>query len=427
MYLTVRSGTSSRVLCAALLWSLSLASAHAQTTEQSLRGTMAGAFASGSEVECGGDSHGRDWSWLQFEVYDEAYPLTIDIVASKHEEPRRIIYFLPGGGTNFQASFFSPVEANLAHDFRERGYLVIGITPREDSIAYGTQDFSFTQTWGMDKQRADVRSIIANVQRVLPLPYEVLGHSYGASTALDYASKYSHELERVIALDIYSIDPELDPQGVAQAEATRATHVELLNQGTYVDPGGADAPLLSMWTDEERSADSGVSREELGVPGNFTNESLYYFALIYAGDLPGLHSSATGLSGDWPMFQGTFAGTYTLDPDPLADTYVLTHVDESTLLTSSAASGSGLYSIAFARDYWSVVAGNPEYAIDWSAITTKLVWMNCELGYGTQTHGAELARKAGNAEVEVFIIPGYGHGDVLSSRSADKDAWELLH
>jgi pimeloyl-ACP methyl ester carboxylesterase len=278
----------------------------------------------------------------------------------------------------------------------------------------------------MAEHRADIRAVVQRVQGTLGLPYEMLGHSYGAASALDYASHFSAELVRVIALDIYAFDPGSDPQAIDRAEATYSAHVALLSQGVYVDPAGAQAGVFARLTPEEHLADSGSSRESFGAPGNFTNDGLTYISLIYNSQLPGIHSELTGLAGDWPLRQSVFAGTYTFAPDPLDDVFAFTYVERSTLIASSAAARSGLIPMAFARDYWAAVAGDPAYAIDWASIKTKLVWLNAELGYGTQTYGASAAAASGNPNVEVAVIPGYGHGDMLLSRSARRDVWSRL-
>jgi len=412
-------------------WSLVLtpwlaADADAQDTGRRLTSTVVRALEGAGELVRSERTRTREWAWHELQLFDETYPITIDVVVSTHEPPRKVIYLLPGGGTSFRASFFSPRGDNLAQYFRERGYLVVGITPREDRIPSTTEDFTFAAGWGVAQHRRDIRAVISRIQRVTRLPYEVLGHSAGAVSALDYASKYSREIARVIALDIYSLDPDADPEGIAQAAATHAAHETLLGQGIFMDPANAGAGALASQSAEELRADSGASRADVGLSGNFTNEGLFYFFAIYSADLPGVHSELTGLPGDWPLIASAFAGDYTLAPDPLDDAYALTHVSRGTLVASSAEAGSGLYPIAFARDHWAVVAGNGAYAIDWSAIQTKLIWLNTELGYGPQTHGATLAREAGNPNVTVAVVPGYGHGDILLSRTARRDAWRFL-
>jgi hypothetical protein len=75
-----------------------------------------------------------DWSWVEVNFYDEKYPLTVDVVGSNFQTVKKVIYLLPGGGVNFRSSFFTPMDNNIAQFLRTKGYLVIGITPREDNV-----------------------------------------------------------------------------------------------------------------------------------------------------------------------------------------------------------------------------------------------------------------------------------------------------
>jgi pimeloyl-ACP methyl ester carboxylesterase len=366
------------------------------------------------------------WIWTQLEVHDETYPLTVDIVASTASSASKVIYLIPGGGATFEGSYLTPRAENLSQFFLEQGYLVVGITARASTMPATVTNHAFAAGWGLAKHRSDVRSIVERIQPALDLPYEVLGHSYGASIALDYASKHAAEMARVIALDIYSIDPARDPRAIRDASATYAAHVLLLAQGIFLDPAGAALPLFASWSDAERVADSGVPRIALGYPGNFTNESWFYYTQIYSSQMPSLHTLLTGLTGDWPLIGSMFAGAYRLALDARRDEFSFTNVERSTLLEATTATPNGLFPIALARDYWAVTAGNPAYTIDWAAIACKLVWLNTELGYAAQSHGAALAQQAGNRDVVVDIVPGYGHNDILLGRNARSDAWSRI-
>lgn len=427
----LRCGSRARAAVAAaaayifVLWPFETA-AQAQFPPDSAGALVARALErTGDSVRVGQSGEGG-WSWQEYELFDDEVPLTIDIVQNARVPVGKVIYFLAGGGTNFRSSFFTPREHNLAHFLSGLGYLVIGITPREHNLPIALTDYEFTAAWGMDHRREDVRTIVELVQAAVPLPYEVLGHSYGASAALDYASKYPLEVERVIALDIYSIDPQVDPLGVVAAESTYLAHVELLRQGTYVDGGGAGANVFATLPREVLLQDSGVSREPYGSPGNFTYEGLFFFTMIETALLPGIHTEQTGLSSDWPLGSSMFVGTYAMAPNPRDDLYALVHMDRTTVETAAATAGSGVWPVAFARDYWAVNSGNGTYTIDWSAIRNKLVWINAELGYGSQHYGANLVALSGNQNVNVHVVPGYGHGDVLLSRNAERDVWEKL-
>jgi pimeloyl-ACP methyl ester carboxylesterase len=368
------------------------------------------------------------WQWQQVQVFDETYPLTVDIVASSDSTPRAVIYFFPGGGTNFHQTFFTPHAENLAQYFRERGYLVVGITPRAESVPAGVKDQRFALGWGLAKQRADARSVIEVVQRAIALPYEVLGHSYGGSLALDYGANFSAELQRLTILDIYAFDPAREPEAIRNARRTHFAYVQLLALGVHLEDMGSNLGDLANWSAAERSADSGLSRSLVSdYRGNFTNESLYFYGLIETGTLPGAHTLFSGLRFDWPMRRGIFAGEYTFADNPRDDTFTLTHVDEATLAASSQAVGSGLVPSAYSRDYWAAVAGNSGYTLDWTRIQCPFLWVNTEYGYGEQFYGALAARAAGNSDVTTHVVAGYGHSDIFIGRNARSEVWPLLN
>lgn len=368
-----------------------------------------------------------NWLWTEHQLFDEQYPLTVDIVAGHDSKPTKVIYFLPGGGTNFQASFFTPHSDNLAHYFREHGYVIVGITPREDNVPAEVRDTRFASAWGMTKHRTDARRVIEAVQRELELPYEVLGHSYGASLALDYGATFSDELERLIILDIYTFDPRTEAQSILQAQRTHSAYDQLLGLGTYLEAMGASVGNLATWTDAERVADSGFPRALVSDRrGNFTNEGLYYYSMIETSAMPGLHSVLSGLKFDWPLRSSYVAGTYTLQDSPRDDTFELTHVDEARLEESAAAAGSGLVPAAYSRDYWAAVAGSRAYQIAWTRIQCPFLWVNTELGYGEQYYGALAAREAGNKNVQTHVVKGYAHSDILLGSKARTDVWPLL-
>jgi len=363
------------------------------------------------------------WTWIELSLFDQVYPLTIDILGSNLSAPRGVVYMLPGGATNFRSSFLVPPEDNLASFFRRHGYLVIGITPREDKVAADTRDLSFMEAWDMQQHRDDIRKIVQLVQAVVPLPYELLGHSYGAASALDYAGAYPDEVQRVVALDIYSFDSAIDPASMRKARRTHQAYVELMREGVFADTSYADFPALVR---------SGLGRPDAGVGGasdydygGYTSKQLLLFGLIYSAVLPGVHTDITGLPGDWPIAMSDVAGDdgWEFRPDDDDRTFARTSI--ATLRLAADELGSGLISMAFARDYWSVVAeAEGGYPLRWSNNAGKVLWINSELGYNTQMHGADLIRQAGNPNVDKQIVPQYGHADLLWSRTARADVWE---
>lgn len=360
-------------------------------------------------------------SWIQLSVYDQRYPLRVDIVSDIFAPPKRVVYMLPGGGTNFTASFLSRAEGGLANFFRVHDYLVIGVTPREDSVPDGEKDLSFMKYWGMEQHREDIRSVVTKVQAAVPANYEMAGHSYGAASALDYASHFPDEPRRVIALDIYSIDPDADRAGIKRARRTRDAYEELIAEGTYADTSYQEFGSVARegLTDGGMDADSAWDR--------YTSKQLLLFGLVYSSVLPGVHSSITGLPGDWPMASSGAANEYDdTGVDPENDRRLLRRTSLTTLRAAAEFMGSGLISMAFARDYWSVVALGHGYTLPYAKIACPVIWLNSELGYADQMFGARLVRESGNLRVTTAVIPDYGHVDMIYGNTAREDVWDRL-
>jgi pimeloyl-ACP methyl ester carboxylesterase len=326
---------------------------------------------------------------------------------------------------NFRASFMIPPEGNLAHFFRRHGYLVVGITPREDTVPADVRDTAFMEDWTMTQHRDDIRKVVSLVQSIVPLPYELLGHSYGAASALDYAGAYPGDAARVIALDIYSFDPRVDNGAMRRARRTHAAYLDLQRAGVHADTSYADFQSLAR---------EGLGRPDGGFgPGKddeyarYTSKQMLLFGMIYSAVLPGVHTEITGLPGDWPMAMSTVAGDEGWEFRPSDDNRTFARTSLPTLLLAADELGGGLISMAFARDYWSVVSMvEGEHALPWENIVGDVLWVNSELGYHDQMYGAELIGQASGARVKTAVVPGYGHADMLWSRTAREDLWESL-
>jgi pimeloyl-ACP methyl ester carboxylesterase len=358
------------------------------------------------------------WSWLEMSFKDEKYPLKVDFVGSNFQRPDKgIIYMLPGGGVNFSSSYFTPLDNNLAQFFRKAGYLVVGITPREDSVPSGIKDYSFMVNWGMDKHKKDIKKIIGIIQaKANNRPYRVLGHSFGAAYALDYAAMCKDtdpSFKKVIALDIYSFDKLSDEAGYAAG--SYGNFLGKPGYGLYADASYTDMKSLMLISLLLPKIDSGVSQGE-GL-GNFTFEGMLYFSLI--------DSAYSGIQEtDWPLVLSYAAGDYTFSGSPLYDSYHLSKSDINTVRAASFKVGSGLVPYALYRDWFAVNSYNTcdTYRINWSKIKVPAVWLNTELGYGENMDGADLIPPS--VSVTTDVIPGYGHLDILLSRTAQDDGWK---
>lgn len=414
---------ATRLGLAALLGLLLGATAHAQAKlDDELTRALSAALAEGASVERVASSTG-ELTHISGALGDSSYPPWVDVLVPSNGAPDHVVYMLPGGGANFAMSYLTPLQTNLATFLCNQGALVVGITPPEDAVPTGLPSYAFMRNWGLAKHSADVRRVISNVQTLVDLPFDILGHSYGASIALDVATRQP-DLRRLIVLDTYSLDPQSELR--AQAERTYDAHVQLIDDGVFHDetysqfkPGvlaAAAAPQL----------DSGTSRQPAGAAGNFTLEGLVYFSLINSAGLPGIHTSITSLPGDWLLQRGFLAGEYTVAPNPQDDQYAFSHTTIVTVRQAAALAGSGIIPVALERDIWAVTANNGSPKIRWNRIDAEVIWLNTELGYAHHTWGATRIRRGGNERVTVDVIDGYGHIDMLWGDNAQQDVWQRL-
>ncbi|CAM5575831.1 hypothetical protein GCM10010329_71660 [Streptomyces spiroverticillatus] len=355
-------------------------------------------------------SHGDGWTHVRLTLPDAPVPLGVDVLADTRRPPQGIAYLLPGGGLNFAADFFTPRARNLAHHFRSQGFLVIGISPREDLA----KPADLTASWGQAAHKADAAKVIAAVDGALRLPYQLVGHSAGAALALDLAStNRSPRLRRVVPID--TTGPYTGDQQARAARMRDAIQAQLDTGVLYGDTGLKG--LVSRALTDPNGA-SPVPRPP-DPATRFTHAAFAHFALIRTSSFPG--------DTNWIYKQGYSAGTFAFGATPLDDRFSLTHTPLATWGEATQALGSGLVPNALLRDLAAIWAGDTTtYPFDWSGIRAQVVWVNAALGRGDEPHGAELIRAGGNRQVTFRVVPGYGHADPVWSTTADRDFWPLL-
>lgn len=107
------------------------------------------------------------------------------------------------------------------------------------------------------------------VRQALALPeVVVLGHSFGATTALTYAALYPQSTASCVAVAALGIGPDADAQGGGDAEA----EAEALLARHASSPWDAEArPVMDSWTERLLAATEAAEMEQmmaavLGVP-----------------------------------------------------------------------------------------------------------------------------------------------------------------
>ncbi|MGW0520457.1 alpha/beta fold hydrolase [Crossiella sp. NPDC003009] len=352
------------------------------------------------------------WILTSCTVPTDSYPVRLDILADATAPPERISYLLPSGAANFTGNFFTPREHNLAQHLREHGSLVIGVTPREDALPSATDPA--TAAMGLSQHSADLARVVKAVDAVLRLPFEVIGHSGGAATALDFAAKdASARLDRIVVLD--NVGPYTDPALIADAKGSVAAFQAALAAGRLGLDGVTG--ILALY-DRPQQEPTEAPRPG-GHPGNFTAGGQLHHHLIRTAHL--------GLPFRLVYHESHLAGRYTFAENPAEDTWELDHTPAARYGQALRAYGSGVIPFAFIRDTAAIWCGDTSvHHLDFANIRTKVLWFNTAKGMGDHPNGAGLIRAGGNPHVTYRVIEGYGHHDPTLGANASQDIWPLL-
>ena len=322
---------------------------------------------------------------------DKSTPLSISLLGNNTLNTDRVVFLLAAGNSGLE--FFTNETVSLAHFYRENGYFVVTITPRVDNVDSVTKKL---RRWGINRRVKDANKVIKRVRKVIDLDYTVMGFSYGGFTALSYSAEHPHE--RLIETHVLGIDSYDDSISVALANGLYNDAIDSIDAGVYVDYGTAGLKDSVLGAATYPDLDSGEPR---GDGTNFTLGALLTVALIYPDPAD-------------PFLNANASGFWNYNPDPLLDTYGFDHFDVNTLAEGASKFGSALIPYALVRDFYSLDA------VDLEAITSKVIYVNAELGYGDYQYWCDVIEDCSKE-----IVPSYGHIDLILGRNAF-EAWEYF-
>ena len=358
--------------------------------------------------------------WTQLLLYDnEPLPIKLDILKDVYTQAIKTIYSSPGSGINTEANFITPKSRNISVFLVNKGYIFVGITPREDA-APSVFNFGVFRNWGLDKHTRDFSKIITLFQSVIDQDYEVLGHSGGALIALNYASQnYNNRFKSVRIIDM--IGQYLSgSQEFINSQISLSAVNNAISRGSFADTDILGIRYLVQQAQVNPNGDSGFPRPS-PYTGNFTNEGFLFFSLIFTNQLPGTFTEMTGLSSSWYFRQGYLQGTYSFGTLPTDDRYNLTHTRIDTIYSVIGSIGSGTYPLAYDRDFYA--AWSNSYPLVWENIIVPVFYINTEFGFGDASHTVSLLT---NSIVTYDIVRDYGHADATFSDTAETDFWNKL-
>lgn len=358
--------------------------------------------------------------WTQLLLYDnEPLPIKIDILKDTYTPSIKTIYSSPGSGLNTESDFITPKSRNISVFLVNKGYIFVGITPREDA-APSVFNFGLLRNWGLDKHTKDFSKIITLFQGIIDQDYDILGHSAGALVALNYASHTNQSrFKTVRIIDMIGQYPPGSQEFINSQISLNAVN-NLISRGSFTDTDILGFKYLVQQAQTNPIGDSGFPRPS-PYTGNFTNEGLLFFSLIFTGQLPGTITATTGLPGSWYLKQGFLQGTYAFGTLPTDDRYGLAHTNINTVYNTVGSIGSGIYPLAYDRDFFAVWSNS--YPLVWENVRVPVFYINTELGIGDASHTISLLR---NSRVTYDIVRDYGHADPVFSDTAETDFWNIL-
>lgn len=238
--------------------------------------------------------------------------------------------------------------------------------------------------------------------------------------ALNYASQnYNRRFNAVRVIDIVGQYPP-DSQEFINSQISLNAINSIISSGSFADIDFLGFKYIAQQAQTNPTGDSVFPRPS-PYTGNFTNEGLLYFSLIFTGQLPGTITPVAGLPGSWFLKQGFLQGTYAFGVLPTDDIYSLAHTDISTIFSALGSIGSGVVPLAYDRDFFAVWTNS--YPLKWKNIRVPVFYINTELGFGDVNYTISLLT---STNITYDVVSDYGHADPVYSETAGTDFWNKL-
>lgn len=357
-----------------------------------------------------------DYKWYQLTIHDQSVPLTVDIVTNKNCISK-LVFLIPANGMNFTSSYFfdndTTTNESLTKYLLKNNCMVVGINPREDNLQPLQSIDSTIKNWGYDFHAKDINKIISYIKSIYPMPYVIAGHSFGGALALHAASiKKDPCCKKIVVLDLYN--PNMNDPNISQLFSlfsnTFDTLIEynqyadnFVNTFKYTLPLYYDAPNL----------DTGFPRSYFGYDSTFTMKNFIGFSLINSNVIPDQTTPFTGMNNNWTLQKGLVSGTYTMQADPLQDTFTLDYLSIDKISTIMNYTNAGVCPNKMYVDFYNNVT-------DFSKIYSPVVWINTAGGYDTNFYAAKnIIPKA-----STYVVPNLGHMDILINNP--NNIWSLI-
>lgn len=220
----------------------------------------------------------------------------------------------------------------------------------------------------------------------------LVGFSHGAELTYDYAASDGHGIDGVVALDFFgAISP-------ADADLRAATCATADAEYQYVAQGVVDSP--NDFFIAAGQLDASAPDDPSPLLDGLTNREV-----------------VLALLGQTYQF-APFTPNYRL-LEPTADGGAFAHVTEA-IADAWIADAPPHESMAEAADLDALLCHDMPLA----RIKQPLLYIGAADGIGT--YGLYATTQVGSRDVASFVVPGYGHGDLLFADDAARQVWQPL-